>query len=64
MPVAVVLPTSALRKSCTASMVGTVLARRVLEAMSYTVYRRWTARIVTAIAAYYVAYGAFLLATA
>ena len=45
-------------------MVGTVLARRVLEAMSYTVYRRWTARIVTAIAAYYVAYGAFLLATA
>ena len=48
----------------TATMIGTVLARRVLEAMSEGVYRRWATRIVTGIAAWYVAYGGYLLAMA
>jgi len=46
-----------------ASMLGTTLARRVLEAMSDTQYRLWANRIITGIAAFYVVYGAWLLAT-
>jgi uncharacterized membrane protein YfcA len=46
-----------------ASMLGTTLARRVLEAMSDAQYRRWADRIITAIAAYYIAHAGYLLAT-
>jgi uncharacterized protein len=44
-----------------ASMIGTTLARRVLEAMSDVQYRLWANRIITAIAGYYVIYGSYLL---
>ena len=44
-----------------ASMVGTTLARRVLEAMSEVQYRLWANRIITTIAGYYVIYGSYLL---
>lgn len=44
-----------------ASMIGTTLARRVLEAMSDVQYRLWANRIVTTIAGYYVIYGSYLL---
>jgi uncharacterized membrane protein YfcA len=44
-----------------ASMIGTTLARRVLEAMSDVQYRLWANRIITAIARYYVVYGSYLL---
>jgi uncharacterized protein len=43
-----------------AALLGTVLARRVLEAMSDMQYRAWTNRIVTAIAGYYVVSGSYL----
>jgi uncharacterized protein len=45
-----------------ASMLGTTLARRILEAMTDQQYRSWAGRIITAIAGFYVAYGAWLLA--
>ena len=44
-----------------ASMIGTSLAARVLEAMSDVQYRLWANRIITTIAAYYVVDGAYLL---
>jgi uncharacterized membrane protein YfcA len=44
-----------------ASMIGTTLARRVLEAMSDVQYRLWANRIITTIAGYYVVYGSYLL---
>ncbi|NJO34547.1 MAG: TSUP family transporter [Rhodospirillales bacterium] len=44
-----------------ASMIGTTLARRVLEAMSDVQYRLWANRIITTIAGYYVIYGSYLL---
>lgn len=44
-----------------ASMVGTSLAARVLEAMSDVQYRLWANRIITTIASYYIIDGAYLL---
>jgi uncharacterized membrane protein YfcA len=44
-----------------ASMLGTSLARRLLEAMSDHQYRVWATRLITAIACYYLAYGSWLL---
>jgi len=46
------------------SMVGTTLAAKVLLAMSDTQYRAWANRIITAIAGYYVAHSAVLIALA
>jgi uncharacterized membrane protein YfcA len=45
-----------------ASMVGTTVARRFLEAMSNTQYRTWSARIIVAISGFYVLQGSYLLA--
>ena len=47
-----------------ASMLGTTLARRFLEAMTDTQYRRWAGRIVTTIAGYFLIHGSWLLLTA
>lgn len=47
-----------------ASVLGTTLAKRHLEAMSDQQYRTWASRIITAIAAFYVAQGTWLFATA
>lgn len=44
-----------------ASLVGTVLAKRFLEAMSDKQYRSWAGRLITAIAAWYVTHGTWLL---
>jgi uncharacterized membrane protein YfcA len=44
-----------------ASMLGTTLARPVLERLTDTQYRLWATRIVTVIACYYVGYGSYLL---
>ena len=44
-----------------ASMLGTSLARRLLEAMSDRQYRVWATRLITTIACYYIAYGSWLL---
>jgi uncharacterized membrane protein YfcA len=44
-----------------ASMVGTWLARPVLERLSETQYRLWASRIIAAIAAVYLAQGGYLL---
>jgi len=46
-----------------ASMLGTTLARRILEALTEAQFRTWANRLITAIAGYYVAYGSYLLAT-
>jgi uncharacterized membrane protein YfcA len=46
------------------SMIGTTLAAKVLLAMTDRQYRVWANRIVTAIAGYYVAHGAVLVALA
>ena len=46
----------------TASMVGTALSKKVLEAMTDIQYRRWADRIIVSISVYYVAYGGYLLA--
>ena len=46
----------------TASMIGTGLSKKVLEAMSDAQYRRWADRIILGISVYYVAYGGYLLA--
>jgi uncharacterized protein len=43
------------------SMVGTTLAAKALEAMSDHQFRSWANRIITCIAAYFVAYGVFLV---
>ncbi len=43
------------------SMAGTSLARPVLERLTDTQYRLWANRIITLIAGYYVAHGAWLL---
>jgi uncharacterized membrane protein YfcA len=47
-----------------ASMTGTSLARRVLEAMTDVQFRTWANRIITTISGYYVAYGVWLYAVA
>jgi uncharacterized membrane protein YfcA len=47
-----------------ASMLGTMLAKRVLEAMSDAQYRRWADRIITVIGAFYIGQGSWLLLAA
>jgi uncharacterized membrane protein YfcA len=44
-----------------ASMVGTSLAARVLEAMSDLQFRRWANRIITTIATYYILDGSYMI---
>jgi uncharacterized membrane protein YfcA len=44
-----------------ASMLGTSLARRILEAMSDQQFRTWANRLITTIASYYIIYGSWLL---
>lgn len=44
-----------------ASMLGTSLARRLLEAMSEQQYRTWANRLITTIASYYIIYGGWLM---
>ena len=46
------------------SMLGTTLARRVLEAMTDTQYRSWTDRLIGAVSGTYILYGGYLLAVA
>jgi len=46
-----------------ASLVGTTLAKRFLEAMSEQQYRKWAGAIITLIAGYYLVYGSYLLVT-
>ncbi|MBR0648759.1 TSUP family transporter [Roseomonas terrae] len=46
-----------------ASMTGTMLAKRLLEAMSDTTYRLWAGRIVTALGGFYIGQGGWLLLT-
>ena len=43
------------------SMVGTTLAKRVLEAMSDQQYRKWANGIIVTIAGYYVVHGGYLI---
>lgn len=43
------------------SMIGTTLAKRILEAMSDQQYRRWANAIITVIAGYYVVHGTVLI---
>ena len=45
-----------------ASLLGTTLARPVLEMLTDNQYRVWATRMITAIACYYLAYGSYLLA--
>lgn len=45
----------------TASMLGTTLSRRVLEAMSDQQFRRWANHLITTVASYYVLYAGWLL---
>jgi uncharacterized protein len=45
----------------TASMLGTTLSRRVLEAMSDQQFRRWANRLITTVACYYILHGGWLL---
>jgi uncharacterized membrane protein YfcA len=44
-----------------ASMLGTTLSRRVLEAMSDQQFRRWANHLITTVASYYLLYGGWLL---
>ena len=44
-----------------ASMIGTTLAKRFLEATTEKQYRMWASRLIAVIASYYVVYGASLL---
>src|SRR5580692_4287683 len=44
-----------------ASMLGTTLSRRVLEAMSDQQFRRWANHLITTVASYYVLYAGWLL---
>lgn len=46
-----------------ASILGTTLARRVLEAISDTQFRLWAGRIITSVAAWYLLQGGWLLLT-
>jgi uncharacterized protein len=43
-----------------ASMLGTTLARRILEAMSDAQFRIWANRLITSVAGYYILYGSWL----
>jgi uncharacterized protein len=44
-----------------ASMLGTSLSRRILEAMSDAQFRTWANRLITTVAGYYILYGGWLL---
>src|SRR3954471_12617517 len=44
-----------------ASMTGTTLARRILEAMTDMQFRTWAGRLITTVASYYILYGSWLL---
>src|SRR6266436_5714422 len=44
-----------------ASMLGTTLSRRILEAMSEAQFRTWANRLITTVASYYILYGGWLL---
>jgi hypothetical protein len=44
-----------------ASMTGTTLARRILEAMTDTQFLTWAGRLITTVASYYIIYGSWLL---
>ena len=44
-----------------ASMTGTTLARRILEAMTDLQFRTWANRLITTVAGYYIIYGSWLL---
>src|SRR6266481_7469280 len=44
-----------------ASMTGTTLARRILEAMTELQFRTWARRLITTVASYYIIYGSWLL---
>jgi uncharacterized membrane protein YfcA len=44
-----------------ASMTGTTLARRFLEAMTDLQFRTWAGRLITTVACYYILYGSWLL---
>lgn len=44
-----------------ASMLGTTLARRILEAMSEQQFRVWANRLITTVACYYILYGGYLM---
>jgi uncharacterized protein len=44
-----------------ASMIGTTLARRILEAMTDLQFRTWAGRLITTVAGYYIIYGSWLL---
>jgi uncharacterized membrane protein YfcA len=44
-----------------ASMTGTSLARRLLEAMTDVQFRIWAGRLITTVATYYIVYGSWLL---
>jgi uncharacterized membrane protein YfcA len=44
-----------------ASMTGTSLARRILEAMTDLQFRTWANRLITTVASYYILYGGWLL---
>ena len=44
-----------------ASMLGTTLARCILEAMSEKQFRTWANRLITTVASYYILYGSWLL---
>ena len=46
-----------------ASISGTTLARRILEAMSDAQFRTWAGRLITTVASYYIIYGGWLLLT-
>jgi uncharacterized membrane protein YfcA len=46
-----------------ASMLGTTLSRRVLEAMSDAQFRRWANRLITTVASYYILYAGWLFAS-
>jgi uncharacterized protein len=46
-----------------ASMIGTTLARRILEGMSDKQFRTWANRIIMVIATYYVGHATWLIAT-
>src|SRR5262249_49373782 len=43
-----------------ASMLGTTLSRRVLEAMSDAQFRRWANHLITTVASYYILYASWL----
>ncbi len=45
------------------AMLGTLLSKKVLEAMSDTQYRRWAGHLITAVSGFYVLQGSYLMVT-